>query len=53
MHSQRPSSALTQDCSDICYVRLTDTGVLAPKHGAAVGMVEAGLFYGDYQDGRE
>ena len=41
---------LTNYCSDICYVRLTDAGVLAPKHGVGVGMVEAGHFYGDCQD---
>ena len=36
--------SLTNFCSEICYVRLTDTAVLAPKQGVGVGMVEAGHF---------
>ena len=43
--------SLTNYDSDICYVRLTDTGVQAPKHGVGVGMVEAGHFYGHCQGG--
>ena len=36
--------SFTNYCSDICYIRLTDTAVLASKQGVGVGMEEAGHF---------